>query len=58
MSKQPKVLRRTHIGSKRELAEAVAQLPSDVDGVEETYVMNVYHDESNNEKWLEIMPAN
>jgi hypothetical protein len=39
------------------LAEAVAQLPSDVDGLEEIYVMNVYHDESNNEKWLEIMPA-
>ena len=58
MSNQPKVLSRTHIGSKRELAEAVAQLPQDVDGVEETYVMNVYHDESNNEKWLEIMPAN
>lgn len=57
MSNQPKVLSRTHIGSKRELAEAVAQLPSDVDGVEGTYVMNVYHDESNNEKWLEIMPA-
>ena len=27
MSNQPKVLSRTHIGSKRELAEAVAQLP-------------------------------
>jgi len=51
------VLSRTHIGSKRDLADAVAQLPSDVDGLEETYVMNVYHDESNNEKWLEIMPA-
>ena len=57
MSNQPKVLSRTLIGSKRELAEAVAQLPSDVDGLEEIYVMNVYHDESNNEKWLEIMPA-
>lgn len=57
MSNQPKVLSRTHIGSKRDLADAVAQQPSDVDGLEETYVMNVYHDESNNEKWLEIMPA-
>ncbi|MFT5379670.1 hypothetical protein [Alteromonas sp.] len=57
MSTQPKLLSKTHIGSKHDLAEAVAQLPSDVDGLEEIYVMNVYHDESNNEKWLEIMPA-
>lgn len=57
MSNQPKLLSRTHIGSKRDLADAVASLPSDVDGLEEIYVMNVYHDESNNEKWLEIMPA-
>ena len=58
MNQQPKLLSRTVIGSKEDLLAAVAQLPSDVDGVEETYVMNVYHDESNNEKWLEIMPAN
>tara|TARA_Y100000034_G_C6868179_1_gene395901 strand:+ start:1065 stop:1241 length:177 start_codon:yes stop_codon:yes gene_type:complete len=57
MNTPPKLLSKTHIGCKRDLAEAVAQLPSDVDGLEEMYVMNVYHDESNNEKWLEIMPA-
>tara|TARA_B100000700_G_C14735109_1_gene710280 strand:- start:15 stop:158 length:144 start_codon:yes stop_codon:yes gene_type:complete len=46
------------IGSKEDLLAAIAQLPSDIDGVEEDYVLNVYHDEQANEKWLEIEPAN
>ncbi len=58
MSQQPKLLSRTIIGSKDDLLAAVAQLPSDIDGVEEDYVLNVYHDEQANEKWLEIEPAN
>ncbi|WP_293618899.1 hypothetical protein [Ponticaulis sp.] len=58
MSKQPKLLNRTIIGSKQDLMAAIAELPGDLDGLEEDYVMNVYHDESTNEKWLEIEPAN
>ncbi|MFS1703777.1 hypothetical protein [Alteromonas sp. AMM-1] len=58
MSKQPKLLNRTVIGSKHDLMAAIAELPGDLDGLEEDYVMNVYHDESTNEKWLEIEPAN
>jgi len=58
MSQQPKLLSRTIIGSKDDLLAAVAQLPSDIDGVVEDYVLNVYHDEQANEKWLEIEPAN
>ena len=58
MSKQPKLLNPTIIGSKQDLMAAIAELPGDLDGLEEDYVMNVYHDESTNEKWLEIEPAN
>lgn len=54
---KPQLLSRSHIGNKSDLIRAIAQLPSDVDGVEEIYVLNVYHDEDNNEKWLEITPA-
>ncbi len=54
---KPQLLSRTHIGCKKDLIEAIAQLPTDVDDVEEMYVMNVYHDKSNNEKWLEITSA-
>tara|TARA_Y100001970_G_scaffold98383_1_gene123674 strand:- start:166 stop:324 length:159 start_codon:yes stop_codon:yes gene_type:complete len=52
------LLNRTIIGSKQDLMAAIAELPGDLDGLEEDYVMNVYHDESTNEKWLEIEPAN
>ena len=57
MSKQPKLLNRTIIGSKQDLMAAIAELPGDLDGLEEDYVLNVYHDEQANEKWLEIEPA-
>ena len=41
MSKQPKLLNRTIIGSKQDLMAAIAELPGDLDGLEEDYVMNV-----------------
>lgn len=57
MTQKPQLLSRTHIGSRSDLIQAIRDLPKDVEGLEEVYVMNVYHDEKSNEKWLEIQPA-
>ncbi|WP_172449470.1 hypothetical protein [Bowmanella denitrificans] len=47
-----------HIGSVKDLRTLLASLPSDIDGLETLYQVNVYHAEDTDEKWLEIEPAN
>jgi hypothetical protein len=46
----------TYIGCVEDLVQLLASLNDQVSGLEETYQVNEYHDPSNNERWLEIIP--
>ncbi|WP_416305182.1 hypothetical protein [Neptunicella sp. SCSIO 80796] len=54
---KPTLVTRHQIGCVNDLRTLLNSLPANIDGVEELYTINVYHDEQTDERWLEVEPA-
>lgn len=46
------------VGSVVDLKQLLSQLPDDIDGLEENYIITHYKNEDTQEQWLEIKPSN
>lgn len=51
-----KCVRTYPVGCVNDLKTLLQQLPDDIDGLDETYLINHFKNEKTDEQWIEIIP--